>query len=160
MTERSSPLDRRLRKRRYEKASQVCAEILEGIGVIASEYASVSLDDVDSIWPRYLTRLREGAEAAERWSTTERGVVQNHLDEIADALDGLSVVWLALVDSEPVGVELPAGVLLRAALTYFVSGAGDLMLTTRDTLDGVCVELNHLPTGDEYEVVAWGAFAV
>jgi hypothetical protein len=157
--ERPSSLERRLRERRYEKASRTCAEILEGIGIAASEYDIVSLDDVESIWPRYLTRLREGAESAERWPAAEREALQDRLDTLADALDGLSVVWLALIDSEPVGVKLSADVLLRAALTLFVSRAGDLMLTTRDGRDGVCVELNHLATGDEYELVAWGAFA-
>lgn len=53
-------------------------------------------------------------------------------------------------------MELSADVLLRAAMAYFVSAAGDLMLTTRNASNGVCVEFNHLAKGDEYEIVAWG----
>ena len=32
-------------------------------------------------------------------------------------------------------------------------------MPTRETTDCICIELNHLATGDEFEVVAWGAFA-
>lgn len=84
---------------RCEKASQISARILEGIGIAASEYARVLLDDSEAIWPRYLTHVREGAEGAERWPAVERGAVQKRLDEMADAVDGLSVVWFAVVDS-------------------------------------------------------------
>ncbi len=34
------------------------------------------------------------------------------------------------------------------------------MLCTPGAEGGVCVELNHLADGDEYEVVAWGAFSL
>jgi hypothetical protein len=61
--------------------------------------------------------------------------------------------------SEPIGVEVPAGPLLSAALAYFVTRAGDLMLGTRDAADGICIELNRLAEREEYEVVAWGVFA-
>jgi hypothetical protein len=54
---------------------------------------------------------------------------------------------------------MPSNLLLRAASAYFVSTATDLMLSAEDATDGLCVEFNHLPQGDEYEVVAWGAFA-
>jgi hypothetical protein len=81
------------------------------------------------------------------------------LVRFADSLGARAVVWLALVDSEPAGFEVPADAILRAALTYFVSEAGDLMLTSLDTTDGIRVEFNHVATGDEYEVTAWGAFA-
>jgi hypothetical protein len=153
------PLERRLRERRYEKSSRACAEVLEGIGIAAAEQHVVSLDDLESIWPQYLARLRESSGAAEHWSVDESGAVQLRLNRISDALGPLVVVWLAMVDSEPVGVEAPAAPLLRGALAYFVTRAGDLMLATRDAANGICVELNHVATGDEYEVVAWGVFA-
>jgi hypothetical protein len=153
-------LQRRLRQTRYETAARSFVNVLEGIGVAASEESIVRLDDVEVIWPAYLARLRENAGGAVRWPADEAQTVQRRLDELADALHDVSAVWLALVDSEPVGIETPASALLRGALTYLVSAAGDLMLTTREPRDGICVELNHLPSADEYEVVAWGAFAL
>lgn len=157
--EARSPLERRLRERRYEEGSRACADVLAGLGVATAEQRIVPLDELESVWARYLERLRENADAAERWSADERAAVQLWLDKVSDGLGHLTVVWLASVDAEPVGVEVPAAALLRAALAYFVTGAGDLMLTTRNAADGICVEFNHLATGDEYEVVAWGVFA-
>jgi hypothetical protein len=81
------------------------------------------------------------------------------VDELGDAVGGLPMVWLALVDMEPVGLEVPAEKMLDAALGYFVSPAGDLMLTTHDVADGLCIECNHLALGDEFEIVTWGRFA-
>jgi hypothetical protein len=119
--ERSNPLERRLRERRYEKATRASGEVLEGIGIATADQVFVSLDDVELIWSRYLTHLREGAAATERWPVDEREAVQHRLDQIADRLGSLSAVWLTLDDSEPIGVEVSADPLLRAALSYFVS---------------------------------------
>lgn len=77
----------------------------------------------------------------------------------ASAVAGMSAVWLALMDSVPVGVVAPADAVLRGALAYFVGRGGDLMLMTPSVESGICVEFNHLPSGDEYQRVAWGAFA-
>src|SRR6266540_989659 len=121
MTESLSPLERRLRERRYERALRTGAEILVGIGIVPSNQRPIPLNELESIWPRYLTRLRERKGAAEHWSGGEREAVQGRLGQVADSFDARSVVWLALVDSEPVGFEVPADAILRAALTYFVS---------------------------------------
>jgi hypothetical protein len=159
MMEGSSPLDRRLREARYRRGTQVCAQILESIGIPTTDLTFASLEEIDEIWPRFLQRLREDAASATRFSVEERVELQRQLDNTADTLGGLRVIWFALIDSEPVGVEVAAAVLLRAASVYFVSAATDLMLASRDTNHGISVEFNHLPSGDQYEVVAWGAFA-
>jgi hypothetical protein len=74
----------------------------------------------------------------------------------------MPAVWLELAGDEPVAVEVTAGHMLRAGLTYFATRAAgpDLMLTSRNTNDGICVAFDHLPWGDEYEIHAWGAFAL
>jgi hypothetical protein len=159
MTDAGSALQRLLRKRHYARGAQACVEVLEGLGVTTDEQRVLLLEDVESLWPRYLARLRESSGEARRWTADESEAVQVQLDTISDAVDSLRVVWFATVDSEPVGVEVPAAPLLRAALAYFVTRAGDLMLVSPDAASGICVELNHLATGDEYEVVAWGVFA-
>jgi hypothetical protein len=115
-------------------------------------------NEVDEIWSRYLVRLRDGGDVRKRWPVEQLAEVQRHVDEVREATSGMTVVWLALVNSEPVGVEAPADELLGAGLSYLVSPAGDLMLTTSDVSDGICVERNHLAEGDEYEIVGWGVF--
>ncbi len=70
----------------------------------------------------------------------------------------MPVVWFTLVDAKPAGAEVPTEALLDAGLDYLVSRAGDLMLTSTDSSHGLCIELNHLATGDEYEIVGWCAF--
>lgn len=159
MSERSEELERRLREKRYNEAARSSVQVLEGLGIGEADRVVLALEEVESIWSRFLTRLRGRAGAAERWPASQSQSVQDRLDSIAERVDGMRVIWLMLADSEPVGVELPAAAPLRAALTYFVSRTGDLMLTSRDGSDGICLELNRRPTGDEYEVVAWGAFA-
>jgi hypothetical protein len=83
-------------------------------------------------------------------------MVCRHLEAIRDATVGRRLIWLVLMDAEPVGLEVPASSMLDAALDHFVSGSGDLMLASPGAVDGVCVELNHLATGVEYEIVTWG----
>lgn len=156
IVESSSPLQRRLRAIRYQKAAVACAEVLEGIGV--PEQRRLELSEVDELWPRYISRLRDGGDARERWPADQVEGARCRIGDMRGATHGLSVVWLALVNSEPVGVEVSADAVLEAALSYLVSPAGDLMLTTLDLADGACIELNHLATGDEYEVVTWGRF--
>jgi hypothetical protein len=153
----SGPLQRRLRAARYEKAVEASVGALRGIGVPAQR--RLRLPEVEELWPGYLARLREGGDARERWAAGRVEDVRRRVDGMREAMGGMSVAWLTLVDSEPVGVVVPADAVLGAALGYLVSPAGDLMLTTLDLGDGACIELNHLPTGDEYESVTWGRFA-
>jgi hypothetical protein len=156
--ERSRALEKRLRERRSRLALARLADTLEEIGLDPSQYRPVALDEVDSIWPRFVTRLRNRAESAERWPARDRDVVVKRLAEVARDVTGLPVVWLFQADSEPVGVEVPADPVIRSALTHFVSRAADLMLATRDVTDGLTLELNHYQEGDEYELVTWGRF--
>jgi hypothetical protein len=153
-----SPLERRLRENRYRKAVESCEHVLDGLGVPEERRRVVDPNEIDEIWPRYLSRLRGGGDGRQRWPVEQFADVQQHLDQLREATSGMTVLWLALVNSEPVGVEAPADQLLGAGLSYLVSPAGDLMLTSTDLSDGICVERNHLPEGDEYEIVGWGVF--
>lgn len=154
-----SPLERRLRAIRYRKATEVCAEVLDGIAVGEEHRRFLDLDEVEELWPRYLSRLRDGGDRRERWPADQLEDVRHRIDDLRSAASGWTVVWLALVDSEPVAVEVPADAMLGAGLSYLVSPAGDLMLATRHLADGACIELNHLATGDEYEIVTWGGLS-
>jgi hypothetical protein len=158
IVERSPRLERRLRAWRYERAFRACAEILQGLGIDVSKADLVPVEELDSIWDRYIVRLRELSHEALRWPVEDRETVESVLSDIREAVGSRRVVWLPVVDSEPVGVEVRADGVLGAALACFVTRAGDLMLASRDTADGICVELNHFATGDYYDVVTWGFF--
>jgi hypothetical protein len=56
--ESQSPLERRLRENRYRKAAESCANVLDGLGVSGERRRVVDPNEVDEIWPRYLSRLR------------------------------------------------------------------------------------------------------
>ncbi len=156
----ASPLQQRLRLGRYHKATRACAEVLDGIGIAEGDRRFLDLREVEGLWPRYLSRLRDGGDSREQWPLEQTEHVRLRIDELRDAASGVRMVWFALADTEPVGVEVPAAPILAAGFSYLVSPAGDLMLATQDLADGVCIELNHLATGDEYEVVTWGRFSL
>jgi hypothetical protein len=153
------PLQYRLRENRYRKAAESCARVLDGLGVPEERRRVVDPREVDKIWPRYILKLRAGGDVRKTWPVEQFADVQRHVDEVREGTSGMTAVWIALVNSEPVGVEAPADQLLAAGLSYLVSAAGDLMLTTGDVADGICIERNRLPEGDEYEIVGWGVFS-
>jgi hypothetical protein len=144
---------------KYRRATEAHASVLSGIGIKTGAENYLTQEVADSLWGRYLGRLRTAAGSAIRWPLEERDAVQRHLDAVADMCGLTKMIWLVHVDSNTVGVEVQADLLLRAAVTYFVSFAADLMLTSPDAANGICVELNHLPERDEFEVVAWGALS-
>lgn len=160
MTDVRSALQQRLRERRYAKGSQLALAVLESLGVTGVDERVLPLDEVELLWHRYLARMHEMSGQTLRWPATDIDAVRAVIDLTCEAVQTTDAVWFALIDSEPVGIEVPAAHLLRVALTMFVSSAGDLMLVTRDATSGICLELNHLATGDVYEVIAWGLFAV
>lgn len=155
---KSSRLERRLGENRYRQAIESCAGVLDGVGVPEERRRFIPLDEVEEVWPQYLSKLREGGEGRKQWPAGQITDVRRSVDELRDRASDATVVWLTLVNGEPVGAEVPARSLLAAGLDYLVSRAGDLMLTSRDVSDGVCIELNHLVDGDEYEIVGWGLF--
>lgn len=132
--------------------------MLDGLGVAEERRQILDLGAVNDIWPQYLSRLREGGDARERWPSDRRDDAKRRIDELGAAASGRRLVWLGIAHSEPIGIEVPADALLEAALDYLVSPAGDLMITSRDVRDGICIELNSVAAGAEYEIVTWGSF--
>lgn len=153
------PIERRLRENRYRTAAESCTRVLDGLGVDEGQRRVLQIDEVDELWPRYLSRLRDGDDASATWPVERFADVQRHVELVRSATAGMNVVWFAYMDSEPVGIEAPSETLLGAGLSYLVSPAADLMLTTKDVANGICIEQNHLAEGDEYEVVGWGLFS-
>lgn len=159
MTAPSNNLQQRLRVTRYEKATEASAKVLDRIGVGPTHRRFLELKEIDDLWPGYLARLRDGGDSRERWTSEDVEHVRRRVEGLRDFLAGDPLIWFTLVNGEPVGAEVPAGPVLSAALGYLVSPAGDLMLTSSDLTNGICIEFNHLATGDEYEIVTWGISA-
>jgi hypothetical protein len=153
-----SPLERGLRENRYNQAVESCVRVLDGIGVPEERRRVIALDEVAEIWPRYLAKLREGGDGRKHRPADQIVDVRGQVEDLRGRAADTTLIWLALVNGEPVGVEVPAALLLGAGIDYLVSRASDLMLTSWDVSDGVCLEFNHLATGDEYEIVGWGLF--
>lgn len=154
----SSPLERRLKENRYRQAIKLSARVLDGVGVPEERRRFIPVNEVEEIWPQYLAKLREGGDGRAQWPARQITDVRRSVAELRDRACDANVIWLTLVNGEPVGAEVPAGLLLGAGLDYLVSPAGDLMLTSRDVSDGLCIELNHVVDGNEYELVGWGLF--
>jgi len=133
--------------------------VLADIGVPAVDADVLAIAEFDALWEGFLPRLRE--QPGELWPSAEADAVRASLSEVADAVGASPSVWITTpAEEEPVGVHVPADSLLRVALDGFVSRASDLMLATPEGASGICVELNHLPDGDFYEVTAWGVFDI
>lgn len=126
----------------------------------AADSKAVEPPALDTLWTAYIASLRVRAPTAQRWPMSGADALQACLNALADTGGASRAIWFTLVDSEPVAFEVEVAMLLRAALAYVVSPAGDLMLTTRDLADGICVELANRESWREYEVVSWGAFAL
>jgi hypothetical protein len=152
----SEPLDRKLREFRHVRTTTAVLEVLDGVGISGEDATVLPLDEADRIAALFVEQLIAHAESAERWSAHERSAVDKRLGDIAARLDDRRGLWLPQPGT---AVEIPVAPLLRAAPTLFVSRASDLQLTSSDAGDGICVELNSLPDGEEFELVAWGRYA-
>lgn len=157
MTNPGSPLQDALRRRRRQEHEDACVEVLKGIGLQAARTDFLSFDAAEDLFERYLHRLSEIDEQS-RWRSGDRSAADGYLGRIADFIGDTNAIWLALATNEPAAMKVPAAPLLRSASTYLVTRAGDLMLVSADTNDGICVELNYSATGDEYEISAWGVY--
>jgi len=133
-------------------------KVLDGLPSSVGDRRLLTLAQTEELWNAYIGHLRGGDSGRRQWPASQRELVQRHLDCIREELDDVPAVWLVLVDQHPVGIELAAKALLPYATGLLVSRAGDLMLTSFDARDGLCVELNYQPWGDEYESAAWGVF--
>ena len=131
---------------------------LRSVGIPADEAAVVPIGELESTWIRYLERLKVEANEPERWRSDQGPAVMERLERTAELIGDKKVLWLPLVSSEPVGIEVRADQMLRSAGAYFVTRANDLMLSTPEAADGLCLELNHLAEGNQYELTIWGTF--
>jgi hypothetical protein len=155
----SNNLQRRLRARRYDEAARKSEEILDRIGVTVAERRVVCFDDIETLWPRLLEKLIAGGDVRERWAADEVKQVGLRIDQLRHTTADERLIWFTLADDEPIAIEVPAGPVLNAALPYLVSRANDLLLASHNLEDGVSVELNYVPPGNEYEMVTWGRFS-
>jgi hypothetical protein len=85
--------------------------------------------------------------------------LQERLRDCAETFTDVRAVWLHREATTTGAVLLPLGPVFRNALQVFVTHEQDLWICGRDAKDGLSIELNRTPRGDEYEWSAWGMFA-
>ncbi len=108
---------------------------------------------------QFIDRLRTDATERHIWPAHEVESVEARLVSLAGSLGEVGAIWLHNDDASTGAVAVPAAPMLNQALELFVTNDSDLMLSANNATDGLRVELNHMPGGDEYEWSAWGIFA-
>ena len=119
----------------------------------------LALDATLDLSTRFIDHLRAGVADNQVWPLDEPTVLEQRLVALADIFGETRVVWLHKYAAATGAILVPFSPVVRQALKLFVTREADLMLTTGDVTDGLCIELNQMPHGDEYEWSAWGAFA-
>lgn len=160
MTNRQKLISAKTRERQYSAGCDNATQTLVGIGYSKCEFSKLALAETVEIWPRFIGRLRLESKHAVHFDADEANRVRELLERVADETPRVRAIWFSLFNQQPIGIELPAARLLRSSLGYIVTFAGDLMLSSRDAKDGICVEQNHAANGDEYELVSWGCFGM
>jgi hypothetical protein len=155
MTERQDRLQHKLRMRRYAIAAASCLEVLRSAGIPVGADCVVDVDETQTLNERFGSRLRHEMRHAVSWPANEHAQARARLNELADAARGILMVWLARIDTRPVGIEVPVADMLRAALDVFVDYTADLYLASRDGRSGICVEVDFEPEIERYQLVVW-----
>jgi hypothetical protein len=153
--EQRTRLQQKLRSRRYALAASSCFEVLESAGISAGAVRVVEVDDAEALYERFGSRLRLEMHHSVSWPASQHADARERLCDVADAVSGRSMVWLALVDARPIGIWVPAANMLRAALDVFVSYSADLYLTSSDARAGICVDVDFQPEIERYQLVTW-----
>jgi hypothetical protein len=117
------------------------------------------LDETVDLSERFIAQLRSGVRDHHVWPLDRPAILEERLQSQADSLEEMDAVWLHKYAAATGAVVVPLEPVLRQALRLFVTRESDLMLCTKGATDGLCVELNQLAQGDEYELSAWGLFA-
>jgi hypothetical protein len=155
---RSEVLEKKLVALRYAKAVATVGSRLRPLGIWLGETEVKSREATEQEFQLFLQALRAASESKSSLTCLDQPVVQKYLESLAVYVGALRATWFMRSGAEVVGVVVPAAKLLRSAMRYEISGQHDLMLCDDGASGGICVELNHITTGDELEVVAWGSF--
>ncbi len=151
-------LNEKLDERRFEAAIGNALDVLSGLAIEASMADVLSRPSSAALWQRYIRQLRDCRPLALHWPREDEASIASYLTEVARSAGDRESVWLTYSDPVAIGVRVPAQALLSDSLTYFVTRASDLMLSSPDASDGICVELNAMPGRTQFEIKAWGAF--
>jgi hypothetical protein len=84
--------------------------------------------------------------------------VQATLVSAAEPLSDAAGYWLHRWSHDARAVRVSVSPMLRHAADTFPSGDHDLVLVSDNANDGIRLAWDHLPGGNEYELVRWGAF--
>jgi hypothetical protein len=118
----------------------------------------LSGEATDRLMRRYLAAAGASGVQRRAWTTDLEGDARAALVSVAAALAGTTAYWLHRLCGDAGAVRVAAGPLIRHAGHTFAAGDYDLVLVSDDADDGLRFAWDHLPNGDEYELVCWGAY--
>lgn len=157
---RSGELERRLLAMKgRSRRPQLSRWLAEEAGIEVTDEAFLPLDESRDLRTRFIDRLRTGVAERWIWPTDEVEPVEARLASLGAWLGEIEAILLHKDDALTGAVTVPVAPVLTEALRLFVTNESDLMLSTDNARDGLCVELNQMPGGDEYEWSTWGVFA-
>lgn len=156
----SEDLQRRLTEMRGRRQRpQLKRWLLEVARIHVIDEDFMGLDETVHLSEQFIVQLRSGVRDNHVWPLDEPATLEDRLLSQADSSEEMHAVWLHKYAATTGAVIVPLAPVLRQALRLFVTRESDLMLCTTGATDGLCVELNQLAQGDEYELSAWGLFA-
>lgn len=159
MVSRAEELERRLLEMRGRRhRPRLRRWLAEEAHIQATDEAFLPLGETRELRMQFIDRLRTDATERHIWPADEVESIEARLVRLAGSLGEVRAIWLHRDDAVTGAVAVPVAPMLNEALELFVTNESDLMLSMRDATDGLCVELNHMPEGNEYEWAAWGRF--
>ena len=84
--------------------------------------------------------------------------VRASLVATAERLAGIPAYWLHRLSADVGAVLVPVDRVLRHAARTFTQGDHDIVLVSDDGESGARLAWDHVPDGDEYELVRWGQY--
>lgn len=160
MRSRSDEIERRLLEMRGRRLRPKLRRWLaEEAHIEVTDEDFLPLDQTRELRTRFIDCLRGSTTERQIWPADEVESVEARLVSLARPVGETRAIWLHNDDGMTGAVCVPVAPMLDDALRLFVTRQSDLMLSADDATDGLCVEWNHMPEGDEYEWCAWGVFA-
>jgi hypothetical protein len=118
----------------------------------------LSADATDRLTDRSLIAARNADVQRQAWASDLAEEVRASLVATAEPLAGVQAYWLYRLSADVGAVLVPVDRMLQHAARTFAPGDYDVVLVGDDGESGVRLAWDHLPDGDEYELVRWGAY--
>ena len=131
-------------------------ELIAGFRPSLDEFLSAEV--TDRLTERSLIAASKPDLQRQVWTSDLADDVRTSLVVTAEHLAGVPAYWLHRLSPYVGAVLVPVDRVLRHAARTFTPGDYDVVLVSDDGGSGVRLAWDHLPDGDEYELVRWGVY--